>query len=206
MSKFDRLLFILQLIKVRRNLTTKALAEECGVSERTIYRDVKSLSERTGVSIYYDKGYKLLAEAFLPPLNLDQDELIALWTGLQSDPVKANSQLLKSAKSILTKVETQLPDSVRRNFRHLREFIKIESKQSASMKEAINFQILKQAISESRKVDLVYEKTSKKSTYTQIEPKELVWKQNKWHFHGLWEGQAKTLELRKILNISLSGV
>lgn len=203
MSKFDRLLFILQLIKVKNYLSAKALAEECDVSERTIYRDVKSLSEKTGVSIYYDKGYKLLAEAFLPILNFSQDELITLWIGLHSDPVKANGQFIKIAKSILTKVESQLPENVRRIFHLQRQFIKIESKQTASMKEAVNFQILKQAISEFKRIDFVHEESGTQHNYKDIEPKELVWKQNKWNLSGLWQGKEKTFELGKIINITL---
>lgn len=203
MSKFDRLLLILQLMKVKRNLSARVLAEECGVSQRTIYRDVKALSEKTGVSIYYDKGYRLLAEAFLPILNFNPDELLVLWIGLNSDPVKANSQFIKTAKSVLSKVENDLPKKVRRNFHHQRKSLRVESEQHHSMKDAVTFQIMKQAISEYKRVDLVYEERGSKSNYSQIEPKELVWRQNKWNLCGLWEGRVKHFQLGKILSVTL---
>ncbi|RME19381.1 MAG: HTH domain-containing protein, partial [Candidatus Zixiibacteriota bacterium] len=45
MPKSDRLLYILNLLRTRRNLNAARLAEECGVTERSIYRDIISLSE-----------------------------------------------------------------------------------------------------------------------------------------------------------------
>lgn len=65
MSKTDRLLFILNLIRSRRNLKARDLAKECEVSERTIYRDIMDLSS-ANIPIYFDDGYKFLTDAFLP--------------------------------------------------------------------------------------------------------------------------------------------
>ena len=73
MAKYDRLLYILNLLRSRKNLNARNIAEECGVTERSIYRDILSLSE-ANVPIYYDCGYKLASDNFLPPLNFDFDE------------------------------------------------------------------------------------------------------------------------------------
>ncbi len=206
MSKWDRLLFLLQLIRVRRNLDIKRLAQECGVSERTIYRDINSLGKDARIDIFYDRGFKLLDETFLPPLNFSLDELLTLWVGLQSAPVKSNTFFEKIGKGILVKIETQLPENTKRGFRDLREVVKVAAKEGASLKEALYFRIIRQALIESRNINLVYKDGNLSQSYNGVQPQELLWKRNRWNLNAFWSGVTKTFELEKITNISLGGI
>jgi predicted DNA-binding transcriptional regulator YafY len=52
----DRLLSIMLLLQTRGKLTTQTLAEELGVSRRTILRDIDALSY-AGIPIYADGGH-----------------------------------------------------------------------------------------------------------------------------------------------------
>ena len=61
MAKYDRLLFILNLLRTRRNLNAAMIAAECGVTERSIYRDVIALSE---ANIPFVKGKTWTTDAF----------------------------------------------------------------------------------------------------------------------------------------------
>lgn len=54
--QIDRLIQIVFLLLSRDNLTAKQLAEELGVSTRTIYRDINILSV-AGIPITSQKGY-----------------------------------------------------------------------------------------------------------------------------------------------------
>lgn len=60
MTKSERLFFIAQIVKNRAPITIKQMSRECGVSERTLYRDFISLSE-LNVPIFNDpgKGYRI---------------------------------------------------------------------------------------------------------------------------------------------------
>ena len=60
MLKSERLFFLAQLVKNHAPITIKQMSRECDVTERTLYRDVISLSE-LNVPIFHDpgKGYRL---------------------------------------------------------------------------------------------------------------------------------------------------
>lgn len=51
----DRLLSILMMLQLRNRTTAGELAEQLGVSERTIYRDIEAL-EHVGVPVFTDRG------------------------------------------------------------------------------------------------------------------------------------------------------
>jgi len=53
-NKFDRLLYILNLLDQRRRVRVSDLAEELGVTERTIYRYLNSL-QNAGFPIFFDQ-------------------------------------------------------------------------------------------------------------------------------------------------------
>ena len=75
----DRLFQIVQILRGRRLTTASLLAERLGVSERTVYRDIRDLS-LSGVPVEGEagSGYRLLAGYDLPPLMLTTKESEAL--------------------------------------------------------------------------------------------------------------------------------
>jgi len=83
----SRTLRLLSLLQARRFWPGAGLADELGVSARTLRRDVDRLRElgypvdsHPGV----DGGYALAAGASLPPLVVDDDEAMALAVAIQS--------------------------------------------------------------------------------------------------------------------------
>lgn len=61
MNRVDRLMNIMLSIQSKKYVTADFLAEKFNLSVRTIYRDLKALSE-IGVPIYFekDRGYTLV--------------------------------------------------------------------------------------------------------------------------------------------------
>src|SRR3954464_3832910 len=82
MRRADRLFRIVQQLRRRRVTTADRLAEELGVSARTIYRDMRDLS-LSGVPIEGEAGvgYGLPHGFDLPPLMFREDEVEALVLG-----------------------------------------------------------------------------------------------------------------------------
>ncbi len=127
MNKAERLLLILNLMRARRNLRAEDLASECGVSERTIYRDIKAISG-ANIPIYFENGYKYLTDAFLPPLNFTLEEYLALYLGLNSKIIESDPVLRDSRKRIITKLESLMPENVKNDYLEIKEKIDSELK------------------------------------------------------------------------------
>ena len=113
MHKYDRLIHILNLLRTRKNMNAELLAEECQVTERTIYRDIISLSEMN-VPIYYDNGYKLASDYFLPPINFSFDEYRLMITALESTPLIKEAVFAEAYKSLRPKLDNCLSDIVQK--------------------------------------------------------------------------------------------
>lgn len=56
MSKIGRIIQLLNLLYHRQSVTIDKIKEQCGISERTVYRYMRSISE-ANVPVYFDKGY-----------------------------------------------------------------------------------------------------------------------------------------------------
>jgi predicted DNA-binding transcriptional regulator YafY len=114
-DKTERLFSIMDALRRhRRPVTAAALAEEQGVSVRTLYRDVQTL---IGLGAPIDGeagvGYMLKPGFFLPPLMFSPEELEALVLGgrwVQSQP---DAGLSAAAKNALAKIATASPEDLR---------------------------------------------------------------------------------------------
>src|SRR5919199_4355861 len=85
MNRFDRTLGLLLLLRGGRIWSATELAGRFGVSPRTIYRDVETLSA-LGVPVYAEMGraggFRLLQGYFLPPVMFTVGEAVSLLLGL----------------------------------------------------------------------------------------------------------------------------
>lgn len=85
MKELDRILGILLALQSQRHISARQLAERFGVSTRTIYRDLQTMS-LLGIPIYTERGrnggVRLLEGYFLPPLMFSRSEAIALLLGI----------------------------------------------------------------------------------------------------------------------------
>ncbi|MBX2857080.1 MAG: YafY family transcriptional regulator [Cellvibrionaceae bacterium] len=115
MHKAERLFKIVNLLRNRRTvLTAKQLALELGVSERTLYRDMQSLTA-SGVPIEGEAGvgYRIQRHFECPPLMFDRDEVEAILLGAKMVRNWSDRQLAASASSALNKILAVLPAHLR---------------------------------------------------------------------------------------------
>ncbi len=114
MRRADRLFQIVQILRRETCVTAAGLAEELEVSDRTIYRDIADLIV-CGVPIDGEAGvgYRMARGFDLPPLMFDHSEIQALILGVSMVESWADLGLQRAARSVLSKVESVLPDSLR---------------------------------------------------------------------------------------------
>ena len=115
MSRSERLFDLLHALRRhRRPVTGKVLAEEIGVSIRTLYRDIVSL-QALGAAIEGEAGigYVLQPGFLLPPLMFTPEEIEALVLGSRWVVDRADARLRDAARSALTRVAAVLPADLR---------------------------------------------------------------------------------------------
>lgn len=115
MRRSDRLFRVIQILRrSRRPVTAEALAQELGISVRSVYRHIADLTGG-GVPIRGEVGvgYVLERHYDMPPLMLTPEELEAAalgtqWVAEHGDPVLAHA-----ARDLLTKITSAIPASLR---------------------------------------------------------------------------------------------
>lgn len=183
MHKAQRLVQLMMLVNERRRFTIQELAEECGVSRRTMIRDLMELGE-LGVPLYSEPGakggYRVLREKVLPPISFTENEAIALFFAGQS---------LRNYKSL--PFENEAATALRKFFHYLSSELKhkIERMQQRLVfwvpphdMEVPFLSALLEAALEQRVVTIVYQSSALRSRM--IQPLGL------YTMNGLWYCQA----------------
>ncbi len=116
MSRTARLLDLLQLLRNRSTpITGPALAQELGISIRSLYRDIATLQAQ-GADVVGEPGlgYVLRPGFTLPPLMFSADEIEAIVLGSRWVAARADDgRLSHSARQALSKITAVLPADLR---------------------------------------------------------------------------------------------
>lgn len=116
MTRAQRLLALLQALRRRRMpVSGDKLAQELGISLRTLYRDIATLREQ-GARIDGEPGigYVLKPGFLLPPLMFTEEEIEALVLGGRWVAEHGDERLGAAAREAVGKVAAVLPDQLRR--------------------------------------------------------------------------------------------
>jgi predicted DNA-binding transcriptional regulator YafY len=115
MSRAQRLLDLIQVLRRHRQpVSGAALAEELGVSLRTLYRDIQTLiAQGARIDGEAGVGYVLRPGFMLPPLMFSEDEIEALVLGSRWVAERGDAPLAKAAQNALVKIAAVLPEDMR---------------------------------------------------------------------------------------------
>ena len=169
MPKPDRLFRLLNAFRMLPQPVTAArLAEETGVSERTLYRDIRSLrSAGALVDGEAGVGYTLAEDPALPPQMFTRLEVEALVLGLAEVAQSGDALLARAAAEAQAKIIATLPDRVQRQAIHaVSRSYRYERRTPAPP----HLHLLREAAWEERAVDLTYRDASGQETARRIWP------------------------------------
>lgn len=155
MSRSERLFDLLQALRRhRRPVSGKALADEMGVSLRTLYRDIASLQAQ-GATIEGEPGvgYVLKPGFLLPPLMFPPEEIEALVLGSRWVAERADDRLGEAARSALARIAAILPADLRDE---LDASALLVASGGARPVHAVDPALLRKAIRVEHKVSLAY--------------------------------------------------
>jgi len=196
---------VLNLLRGRPGLSAGELARECEVTERTIYRYITGLSS-ANIPIYFDRGYRLLSDAFLPPLNLTLDDYLVFKMALSSSVFMNQSPLRKQAKVVLAKIEANLNPVVRKDLNRLGDVASVDVKSSSDFSRlALMFKLIEQSILNRKSLKFVYESLKSKESSRQVDPYSLVFRRHAWYLVGFCHrrNEVRIFRLNRIRKITL---
>jgi predicted DNA-binding transcriptional regulator YafY len=154
MRRADRLFEIIQVLRRKQRTRAADLASHLGVSERSIYRDIRDLVAR-GVPIEGEAGvgYIMRPGFDLPPLMFNETEVEALLMGARIVQSWADPELAASATTAMDKIRAVSPEPVRKQLDFVRLWAPAEHTREPI---AIDQAALRRAIRNQRKVSFTY--------------------------------------------------
>lgn len=204
-SRIHRLLKVLTLIQSGRKCTPSELAEECGVDQRTIYRDLNEL-EGAGFQITFDsasKKYQVEKDCFLPPIQLTAQEALAMAALCEHIAEPEQIPFTKPAWKGLAKVQAAMPQSVRDEMYAISNTVAIKTAQSGPQDGFHDiYETIQQAIAERKTLVCQYDSLNTngdQSPEFDFEPYTLFFSVRAWYvigFHHERE-EIRTLKLNR---------
>jgi predicted DNA-binding transcriptional regulator YafY len=171
MNRTERLFALMDALRRhRRPMTAASLADELGVSLRTIYRDVQVL---IGLGAPIDGeaglGYLLRPGFFLPPLMFSEDELEALVLGARWVARQSDTALTQAASNALAKIAAASPKDLRDAMANTGLWVAPIAKDGGAVAVA-DFKLVREAIRREHKLVIAYVAETGASTERAIWP------------------------------------
>ncbi len=155
MSRAARLLGLMQTLRRhRRPVSGQVLADEHGISLRTLYRDIASLQAQ-GADIAGEPGlgYVLKPGFMLPPLMFSDEELEALVLGSRWVAENADPRLSQAGRDAMAKITNVLPSDLRQIVDSSTLLVGTMRRQAP---DVVDVAVLRRAIRAERKVSILY--------------------------------------------------
>jgi predicted DNA-binding transcriptional regulator YafY len=170
----NRLFEIVYVLLMKKIVTAKELAERFEVSQRTIYRDIETLSE-AGIPIYANRGKGggiCLMDQFILNKSLltdqEQKDILAALQGIQATSYEGASSTLSKLKSLF---QNDSPDWIEVDFSYW----------NSREEDRERFMQLKDAIIKRKVISFVYYNSYGQESFRVVEPLKLIFRGQAWY-------------------------
>ncbi len=215
-GRIHRLLKILTLIQSDSGWTAQRLAEECGVTKRTIFRDLDML-EGAGIPYFHDSvkgGYTIRRDFFMPPVALTLDESLALIALGEHIGGKEQIPLTKVAARAIQKIRCHLPQSIKTELSRIDKHIAIQLAR-AGPHEGFDkvYANIRMAIAKRRTLRCKYESIERSLNRTkgeeevfEFKPYSLFFSHRSWYVlgHHSGRGEIRCLKINRFAALEIT--
>jgi predicted DNA-binding transcriptional regulator YafY len=195
------------LLQSKGRMTAQELAEELGVSERTVYRDIDALSA-AGVPIYAQPGTSggvFLDEHYRISLTgLSRAEVLSLFVGSGAGPL-ADLGLARAQDETLLKLFAALPSMHRREAERMHQRFYIDPANWFQIVETPSiFPLIQKAVWEDRQLRVTYQPVEGGITERILDAYALVAKANIWYLVGRKpDGEMRNYRIARLGQVEL---
>lgn len=181
--KADRLLSTLLLLQARGRQTGRELAERLEVSQRTVHRDMESLSA-AGVPVFAVRGplggWEIDEDWRTRVPGLDESELRAL---LMAQPrVVGDTRLAQAAARALDKLLAALPGPMRDQASSIRRRLHVDTTGWSGTPENLSWlPVVQEAVAQDRQLAMRYRPSGREAEERVVDPLGLVAKGGTWY-------------------------
>jgi len=172
-----RLLKLLSLLQSRREWSGPDLAERLGVTDRTLRRDIgrlRALDYPVASSTGTTGGYRLVSGKNLPPLQLDDEEALAVATGL----LAVNHE---GSTGALAKLQQVMPARLSERLAVLTEAVEAVPAREAPPVDPMRLATLAAASRDHELVTFQYAARDGSPSARRVEPHSLVTVKGYWY-------------------------
>jgi predicted DNA-binding transcriptional regulator YafY len=200
-----RLISIIFIMQSKPSVKAAELAEELGVSERTIHRYMGMLDE-LGIPIYSERGpyggFSLVRGYKLPPLIFTADEAKVLYLGANLIKEVWGKSYREAAHSATAKLDNVLPHELLQEVSRAQEALVVTGLHRFDYSPWEHFlDDLRRCVEDRRRVRLVYYALSRQeTTEREVDPYALVHQWGVWYLagHCHLRGEMRTFRVDRI--------
>lgn len=210
MNTAARLITLIMLLQRRSNQKAAELAQELGVSRRTVHRYIAMLDEM-GIPIYSERGphggFSLVRGYRMPPLVFTPEEAVAVYLGASLVGEMWGRLYQEAAQGALAKLDNVLPDEQRHEVAWARRTLLATGMHRADHTLlAPLLERLRRATRERRRVAMVYRgRGQPEPLQRDLDPYALVHRWGWWYVIGhchLRDG-LRTFRVDRIVELML---
>lgn len=192
-----------------RKWTRPRLAERFEVNKTTIQRDINLLCEM-GIQIVPcgKQGYEMISDFFLPALNLDFEEALALVTAASFYRAAEGKQAVEVINRAIHKITSALPKQANNILNQIAPQIEVPHQQMSKIDETHPYkERLYEAIRERRSVSIEYNSfSSRQKIRHRLSPYAVLFRKHAWYVIGCSEtfNQILTFRINRIDSLSIT--
>lgn len=189
--------------------TRPLLAERFEVNKTTIQRDIDLLRDMEIMIVPRGKqGYEMISEFFLPPLNLDLKEALALVTAASFYRATEGKQSIEMLNSAIHKITSGLPKQTNDTLNQIVSQIEVPPQQVSPTDEDDQYkEMLYQAIREKTRVTIEYNSFSSGTKVRhRLAPYAVLFRKRAWYVIGRSETfeQILTFRINRIDSLNMT--